>query len=67
MSLFNITAINNSAVYQGGAIYKMYSELNLSSSLFINNHAGEGEGYFVIILNFQWLIIFLIKIMFIVL
>lgn len=46
MSLFNITAINNSAVYQGGAIYKMYSELNLSSSLFINNHAGEGEVIF---------------------
>jgi C1A family cysteine protease len=46
MDLFNITAINNSAVYQGGAIYKMYTKLNLSSSLFINNSAGEGEAVF---------------------
>ena len=46
MTLINITAINNSAVYQGGAIYKMYAELNLTSSLFINNSAGEGESVF---------------------
>ena len=46
IDLFNITSINNSAVYQGGAIYTMYAKLNLTSSLFINNSAGEGEAVF---------------------
>ncbi|MBR6025088.1 MAG: hypothetical protein IK044_09085, partial [Methanobrevibacter sp.] len=46
MNLINITAINNSAVYQGGAIYIMYAGLNLSSSFFFNNSAGEGEAVF---------------------
>lgn len=46
-NLTNIVCYNNSAEYDGGAIYQIYGTLNLKSSIFSLNNAKNGGGLFV--------------------
>ncbi|WP_405296195.1 C1 family peptidase [Methanobrevibacter sp.] len=45
--LVNFTAENNSAKYDGGAIYQVYGTINLNSSRFISNSANNGGALFI--------------------
>ena len=47
MKLSDIFASNNTARYDGGAIYQMYGDINLNSSRFIGNVAKNGAGLFI--------------------
>ncbi|WP_407376206.1 C1 family peptidase [Methanobrevibacter sp.] len=47
MNLNNIYAENNTASWDGGAIYHMYGDFSLTSSKFINNSARNGGALFV--------------------
>ena len=47
VALTNILAFNNSAGYEGGAIYQFYGRLTLNNSAFLNNHAKNGGALFV--------------------
>ena len=44
--LDSLNVINCTAVYQGGAVYKMYGALTLNASSFTDNSADEGEAVF---------------------
>ena len=47
MKLSDIFASNNTARYDGGAIYQMYGDISLNSSRFIGNVAKNGAGLFI--------------------
>ena len=45
--LKNVHAFNNTAGYDGGAIYQLYGEFSLNGSLFSYNHAKNGGAVFI--------------------
>lgn len=47
VTLVNFTAENNTAKYQGGAIYTIYGSIAIENSTFINNTASSGGGVFI--------------------
>lgn len=47
VSLANLSASNNVAKYDGGAIYHVHGNLTLNDSLICSNHANNGAGLFV--------------------
>ena len=46
-ALFNLTAVNNTAKYEGGVIYQMYGGITITDSNFINNSARNGGAVYV--------------------
>lgn len=47
VNINNFNAYNNSAKYDGGAIYQVYGDLKLNNSNFIKNHAVNGGALFL--------------------
>ncbi|WP_405306934.1 C1 family peptidase [Methanobrevibacter sp.] len=47
VSLNNLYAIDNSAIYEGGVIYQIYGNLTIKDSQLSKNHARNGGGLFV--------------------
>lgn len=52
LNLKKILAENNTATFEGGAIYQMYGELFMQNSRFINNVARNGGALFIDNLNY---------------
>ena len=47
VSLLRFTSQNNSALFEGGAIYQLYGEFTIQQSSFINNSARNGGAVFI--------------------
>ena len=45
--IVNLMAVNNTAIYDGGAIYKMYGDITISDSNFHENSANNGGALFI--------------------